>query len=172
MKLTLSNVLELADMTKGNFDARRARKVLRFFPLEAVSEAASPSRARYTLADAVALDLFERVNGHARLDNELIAALISNNANFIIDSVSGAGKLRHGYGQPDRYIGVALFDPEGRWHFAGGTLAEIEARIPKSLNPDGFKDDVSEIILLNLSAAHRRVLSRLGPFFQNGSDAK
>lgn len=172
MKLTLSNVLELADMTKGNFDARRARKVLRFFPLEQEPDEGTPSRARYTMADAVALDLFERGNSHARLDNELLASLIANNANFIIDSIIGDGRLRHGYGQPDRYIGVALYDPEGRWHFEGGTLAEIEARLPKSHSPDGFKDDVSEIVLLNLSSAHRRVLNRLGSFFQNGADAK
>lgn len=171
MKLTLSNVLELADMTKGNHDARRARGVLRFFPLDAATDETTQSRARYTLADAVALDMFERANAHARIDNDVLAAMISNNAAFIIKSVLGDGRLRHGYGQPDYYIGVVMHDPEGRWHFEGGTLADIEARILKWHDTAGCKDDVSEIILINLSAAHGRVRNRLYPFFQSGSDA-
>lgn len=181
MKLSLTNVLELADATKANFDARRARGLLSFFPFDAgaaaeldpltpgisvhnptpaIGDANARSRHRYSIADAVAIDLFERANKHSRIDNEILDKAIANSAAFIVDSVIGDGRLRHGYGQPDRFIGVALYHPDGRWHFAGGTLAEIAASLIKSHDPKRGTCAVSEIVLLNVSTAIARISSR------------
>ncbi len=186
MKLSLSNVLELADATKGNFDARRARELLTFFPLNAgaaaeldpmtpgispnnptpsINESDTRSRRRYSVADAVAIDLFERANAHSRIENKIVDAAIANNARFIETAVLGADLL---FETPDLYIGVALYEPEGRWHFDGGTLAQVEAQIPKFHDRKGPKDPISEIVLLNVSAAHRRVLERMHQGFRAG----
>lgn len=170
--LTLSQVLQLAAMKKGDFDARRARGLLDFLPLAMggyIPDNADPrpsARARYTLADAFALDLFQQA-ATRRLPNDLVDAMIGN----------AAGQLDHALARPgpaDLFLGCALVgearapgDDDGRAHAMIGTMQEllpwIERRATSGLPDDS--DAFSHLVLLNLSAARRRVMQRLRVMF-------
>jgi sulfite reductase beta subunit-like hemoprotein len=150
--LSLSQVLELAGMKKGNFDARRARDLLNFCPLDVMRQEDEldqrpAARNKYTLADAVALDLFENCSDR-RLPAEMIDTFLKNHANLLEEIEEQDGD--------DLFIAVSLFSPNGRHHHrVMKTLKDIVCEIAELREPS------SEIILLNVSEARRRVIARL-----------
>jgi hypothetical protein len=176
--LMLSQVLALAGMKKSDFDTRRARGLLGFFPLDLIGshvderDPRPAARAKYTIGDAVALDLFQQAAAR-RLPNDVIDAMIRDAAGHFAAALGRDEKA-------DLFLACALNvelnpsgDIHGRAHARGIKTARellpwIERQAP---HKSGRGDDASQVVLLNFSAAHRRVLARRDELF-NGAPAE
>jgi hypothetical protein len=166
--LTLSQVLQLGGMKKADFDTRRARGVLGFFPLDLVRshvderDPRPAARAKYTLADAFALDLFQQAAAR-RLPNDLIDAMIRNTAGQFDSSLARPRKA-------DLFLACALLGEgpaDGLAHAEIGTARELLAWIERQAR-EGLgheSESASQVVLLNLSAARRRVMARVATLF-------
>lgn len=169
--LMLSQVLALAGMKKSDFDTRRARGLLGFFPIDLnashvdESDPRPAARAKYTLADAFALDLFQQAAAR-RLPNDLIDTMIRNVAGQFDTALARKDKN-------DLFLGCALVgehrapgDDDGRAHAEIGTIGELSDWVMRHTRA-GLEDDskASQLVLLNLSAARRRVMARVSVIF-------
>jgi hypothetical protein len=171
--LTLSEVFQLAGMKKTDLGARRARGLLGFFPLDLAAavederEPAASTRAKYTLADAFALDLFQQA-ANRRLPNDLVDAMIRNAAGHFDAALALPAKA-------DLFLACALVgesrgpgDDDGRAHAheidtLGNLLVWLERYTRGDLERQN--DEASQVVLLNLSAARRRVMARVSIMF-------
>ncbi|WP_310498095.1 hypothetical protein [Sandarakinorhabdus sp.] len=173
--LMLSQVLALAGMKKSDFDTRRARRLLGFFPLDQIGsyvderDPRPSARAKYTLADAFALDLFQQATV-SRLPSNLIDAMIRNTAGQFDTALARVGEA-------DLFLACALVgesrapdDDDGRGHAMIGTARELLPWIERDrLSMGGPGNDLSQVVLLNLSASRRRVMARVNDVFNKAS---
>lgn len=90
---TNSQVLYLGGMRKGDFSARRARGFLTYLPVYGTIPegctrvAAKGVRNKYSLADAVVLDLFQTA-ASARLDNSTVDNVLRHCAPQLYDALA------------------------------------------------------------------------------------